>query len=251
MDTPVRSDKTDAVRETTRTLRTFLVIDEHALIRHGFALSVAEILPGAVAVEAGSLDEAITKARTLQTLDLVLIDQRLGLDQGGAGLRRLSGAFGSKPILVMSGTEEVGAIVESVRLGARGYLLKTSSPEVLEHAISLALTGETYLPLPRAVLSGNARGGERSPDEVLDRLTSRQRDVFQLLLAGRSNKEIARTLGVLEGTVKVHVRAIMQKLGVRNRTQVAVLAARSGAFDGDEARDTDGEADPLPPVRYG
>ncbi|QKS53151.1 response regulator transcription factor [Azospirillum oryzae] len=68
---------------------------------------------------------------------------------------------------------------------------------------------------------------------MLDRLTDRQRDVFELLLAGHSNKEIARGLGVLEGTVKVHVRAIMQKLGVRNRTQVAVVAARNGCFNGE------------------
>lgn len=251
MDIPVRGDKADFMRETTNTPRTFLVIDEHALIRHGFALSVAEILPGAEAVEAASLDEAMVRARSLATLDLVLIDQRLGLDQGGAGLRRLSEALGATPILVISGTEEVSAIVESVRLGARGYLLKTSSPEVLEHAISLALTGETYLPLPRAVLNGNTRGGERPPDEVVDRLTSRQRDVFQLLLAGRSNKEIARNLGVLEGTVKVHVRAIMQKLGVRNRTQVAVLAARSGVFEDEPEPRPEGDTDTLPPFRYG
>ena len=122
-------------------------------------------------------------------------------------------------------------IVDSVRLGARGYILKTSSTAVLEHAISLALTGETFLPLPRAVLSGNiAAEAARPSGQILDRLTDRQRDVFQLLLAGHSNKEIARELGVLEGTVKVHVRAIMQKLGVRNRTQVAVVAARSGCF---------------------
>ncbi len=62
----------------------------------------------------------------------------------------------------------------------------------------------------------------------VSRLTNRQRDIFRLLLSGCSNKEIARQLGVLEGTVKVHVRAMMQKLGARNRTQIAILAARTG-----------------------
>jgi two-component system, NarL family, nitrate/nitrite response regulator NarL len=230
MDTPVRSGPPESAPDTET--RTFLVVDEHALIRHGFALSVAEILPDARPVEAGGIEEAIRLGRAAPRLALTLVDQRLALDQGGAGLRRLFEALGDRPVLVMSGTEETAAIVEAVRLGARGYLLKTSTREVLEHAISLALTGETYLPLPRSVLAGTAReSGSRPPDEVLNRLTGRQRDVFQLLLSGRSNKEIARALGVLEGTVKVHVRAIMQKLGVRNRTQVAVLAARSRVFD--------------------
>jgi RNA polymerase sigma factor (sigma-70 family) len=80
------------------------------------------------------------------------------------------------------------------------------------------------------LVSAVAAEPERPTNHMLDRLTDRQRDVFQLLLAGHSNKEIARSLGVLEGTVKVHVRAIMQKLGVKNRTQVAVAAARAGCF---------------------
>jgi two-component system, NarL family, nitrate/nitrite response regulator NarL len=208
----------------------FLIVDEHALVRHGFALSLGEIMPGVSVIETGSLDEALAVTMRTPDLRLVLCDQPLALADSGEGLKRLVEALMGGPVLIVAGSEDPAAIVESVRLGARGYILKSSSPAVLEHAISLALTRETYLPLPRAVLAGGVKGGEgdQRTETVLNRLTDRQRDVFQLLLAGRSNKEIARTLGVLEGTVKVHVRAIMQKLGVRNRTQVAVLAARSG-----------------------
>ena len=211
--------------------QTFLVVDDHPLVRHGFALSVGEIHPDAQVLEAGSLDEAMAIADRTPDLTLVLFDLNLGDRSGRDGVRRMVEILGSRPLLVISGSDEVADIVDSVRLGARGYILKTSSTAVLEHAISLALTGETFLPLPRAVLSGNiAAEAARPSGQILDRLTDRQRDVFQLLLAGHSNKEIARELGVLEGTVKVHVRAIMQKLGVRNRTQVAVVAARSGCF---------------------
>jgi len=209
----------------------FLVVDDHPLVRHGFALSVGEIHPDAQVLEAGSLDEAMSIVQRTPDLTLVLFDLNLGDRSGREGVRRMVEVLGERPLLVISGSDEVADIVDSVRLGARGYILKTSSTAVLEHAISLALTGETFLPLPRAVLSGNvAAEPSRPTGQILDRLTDRQRDVFQLLLAGHSNKEIARELGVLEGTVKVHVRAIMQKLGVRNRTQVAVVAARSGCF---------------------
>ncbi|WP_245593388.1 LuxR C-terminal-related transcriptional regulator [Azospirillum halopraeferens] len=211
--------------------QTFLVVDGHPLVRHGFALSVREIRPGASVIEAGTLAEALAVVTGTPGLTLVLFDFNLADRSGREGVRRMVEALGDTPLLVISASDEVGDIVESVRLGARGYILKTSSTQVLEHAISLALTGETFLPLPRAVLGGTvAPGAARGGGGPAERLTDRQRDVFQLLLAGHSNKEIARELGVLEGTVKVHVRAIMQKLGVRNRTQVAVVAARSGWF---------------------
>ncbi len=215
--------------------QTFLVVDDHPLVRHGFALSVGEIHPDARVLEAGSLDEAMQVVQRTPALTLVLFDLNLGDRSGREGVRRMVEALGDRPLLVISGSDEVADIVDSVRLGARGYILKTSSTAVLEHAMSLALTGETFLPLPRAVLSGSITAEPSRPTgQILGRLTDRQRDVFQLLLAGHSNKEIARELGVLEGTVKVHVRAIMQKLGVRNRTQVAVVAARSGCFPDEE-----------------
>lgn len=231
-------------RVATEATSTFLVVDDHPLVRHGFALSVGEIHPNARVLEAGSLDEAMRIVRRTPDLTLVLFD--LGLGHGSAvaaggdnpvqpGIRRMVEVLGGVPLLVISGSDEVSDIIDSVHLGARGYILKTSSAEVLEHAISLALSGDIFLPLPRAVLNGAlAADSARPASSILDRLTDRQRDVFQLLLAGHSNKEIARGLGVLEGTVKVHVRAIMQKLGVRNRTQVAVVAARSGCFTEEE-----------------
>lgn len=215
-------------------MQTFLVVDDHPLVRHGFALSVGEIRSDAVVIEAGSLEEALDIVRRTPALTLALFDLQLAHGRGGVGVQRMVEALDGRPLLVISESDDVQDIIESVRLGARGYILKTSSTAVLEHAISLALTGETFLPLPRAVLSGTLAPEAAQPSgQPFERLTGRQRDVFHLLLSGHSNKEIARELGVLEGTVKVHVRAIMQKLGVRNRTQVAVAAARSGRFPED------------------
>jgi two-component system, NarL family, nitrate/nitrite response regulator NarL len=208
-----------------------LIVDDHALVLHGFALSVLELFPDAEVLEANSLESALATVRRNPDLSLVLFDLHLDSDDGLTGVRRMIEALEGVPLIVISASDESADVIDSVRAGAKGYILKSGSSALLEHAISLVLSGETYVPLPRTVLvSAVAAEPERPTNHMLDRLTDRQRDVFQLLLAGHSNKEIARSLGVLEGTVKVHVRAIMQKLGVKNRTQVAVAAARAGCF---------------------
>jgi two-component system nitrate/nitrite response regulator NarL len=208
-----------------------LIVDDHALVLHGFALSVLEMFPEAEVLEANSLEGALAAVRRNPDLSLVLFDLHLDSDDGLTGVRRMIEALDGVPLIVISASDESADVIDSVRAGAKGYILKSGSSALLEHAISLVLSGETYVPLPRTVLvSAIAAEPERPTNHTLDRLTDRQRDVFQLLLAGHSNKEIARSLGVLEGTVKVHVRAIMQKLGVKNRTQVAVAAARAGCF---------------------
>jgi len=208
-----------------------LIVDDHALVLHGFALSVLELFPEAQVLEANSLEGALAIVCRTPDLSLVLFDLHLDSDDGLTGVRRMIEALEGVPLIVISASDESADVIDSVRAGAKGYILKSGSSALLEHAISLVLSGETYVPLPRTVLvSAVAAEPERPTNHMLDRLTDRQRDVFQLLLAGHSNKEIARSLGVLEGTVKVHVRAIMQKLGVKNRTQVAVAAARAGCF---------------------
>lgn len=202
---------------------TILVVDGHPLLRHGFTRALWGRQPDAAVMEAGSVDEAL--ARIAATPDLAVVLADLDLVSGAAdGLGRLLAALGPVPLLVLAGSADSAAIRTAVRAGVRGCVLKSGTPAVLEHAIRLALSDDTFLPLPRAALAGGMAAGPAAAPGV-DDLTGRQREVFDLLLAGRSNKEIARTLGVLEGTVKVHVRAVMQKLGVRNRTQAAVLAA--------------------------
>jgi two-component system, NarL family, nitrate/nitrite response regulator NarL len=208
-----------------------LIVDDHALVLHGFALSVLELFPEAEVFEANSLDAALSIVRRTEDLSLVLFDLHLDSDDGLSNVRRMIEALDGVPLIVISAYDESADVIDSVRAGAKGYLLKSGSSALLEHAILLVLSGETYVPMPRTVLVSAATAEpDRPTNHMLDRLTDRQRDVFQLLLAGHSNKEIARSLGVLEGTVKVHVRAIMQKLGVKNRTQVAVAAARAGCF---------------------
>jgi DNA-binding NarL/FixJ family response regulator len=210
-----------------------LVIDDHALVRRGLGLAVQEAHPGARVVEAGSLGQALDLARRRPGIALALCDLGLADADGVEAVARMVEVLGDVPLVVVSAADDPATVSACVRAGARGFLPKSTSTDVLLHALPLVLLGRSpgsgYLPLPPQSLSGPR---DRRPSEnLLERLTDRQRDVFRLLLAGQSNKEIARSLGVLEGTVKVHVRAIMQKLGVTSRTQVAIAAAKAGCLD--------------------
>jgi DNA-binding NarL/FixJ family response regulator len=126
-------------------------------------------------------------------------------------------------------------IVRSIEAGARGYILKSASDESLRSAISLVLAGETYLPggvfldEHRRWIGDHAVAGAQLPaGNPLNELTPRQRDVLSLMMGGLSNKSIARHLGLLESTVKAHVKTILDKLSASNRTQAAILAAELG-----------------------
>jgi DNA-binding NarL/FixJ family response regulator len=152
-------------------------------------------------------------------------------DDRTVGVVDFLAALSGVPAIVMAAAFTSAEVRTFLSAGAVCCLLKSDPSAVLAEAVALALTGEGYVQLPYRLVVQSLPTG--IPDGSLDRaavakLTNRQRDIFRLLLQGCSNKEIARQLGVLEGTVKVHVRAMMQKLGARNRTQIAILAARCG-----------------------
>ena len=113
-----------------------------------------------------------------------------------------------------------------------GYVRKTLGPDALRNVIELILSGERFFPVP----DEGDRGGELSGASTISvasvRLTPRQKEILRGLVDGLSNKEIARELGIIEGTVKAHMRSLMSKLSVRNRTQLAVIATRARMIDG-------------------
>ena len=135
-------------------------------------------------------------------------------------------------MVLLAGDVDWKTAAKAVELGARGYVPKSASEEVLRHALGLVLSGEAYL--PRGVLT---RWTERRQEPLgsgargagaLYRLTPRQCEVLAQLTLGLSNKEIARALGPLESTVKVHVKTILKKLAASNRTQAAMMALELG-----------------------
>ena len=208
-----------------------LVADDHALIRHGLALAIKLRYPGATVFEAGSLADATRKVQSLENLSAVLFDLQMGDTDGLPGVQAMLRLLDGVPLVVISGTLDASVISACIRAGARGFLPKGCEAEVLDHALPVVLSGGIYAPLPRGVPASPQPAAAPAPapaSAALEALTERQREILKLLLEGRSNKEIARALGILEGTIKVHLRSIMQRLGVRNRTQLALMAARAG-----------------------
>lgn len=209
-----------------------LVADDHALMRHGLALAIKVRFPGASVIEAGSLAEAIAKARKAEDLSAVLFDLQMGDTDGLAGVEAMLRILDGVPLVVVSGTLDSAMVAACIRAGARGFLPKGCDVAVLDHALPVVMAGGIYAPLPQGAAPAQSPPpstvGDESGARMMEELTERQREVLRLLLRGHSNKEIARSLGVLEGTVKVHLRSIMQRLRVRNRTQLALIASKSG-----------------------
>lgn len=211
------------------------VVDDHALFRRGLALMLEQIFDDVSVVEAGSADEAIEIVTDDVEFDLVLLDLVMPGMNGFAGLGLLHERLPEVPIVVVSASERHSDVRGALSRGARGYVLKSSAAEVLKHALPLALSGELYIPAIALGFGQPEAGAAADPDEASvahdpapKALTPRQTEVLDLLAKGQSNKEIARVLGMLEGTVKVHVKSIFQKFGVRNRTQAVITGQQTG-----------------------
>jgi DNA-binding NarL/FixJ family response regulator len=183
---------------------------------------------------ADSIDEVLARIPDLPDLDLVFLDSSMPGMENFTGLRRTVEKLPDVPVVVTSPSESPTQIISAIRNGARGYFPLSTKAPVLQHALALILLGEIYIPASVLRLElGHAKllpkglaplmGGRGSS------LTTRQREIIIMLGEGKSNKEIAREIKVVEGTVKLHVRAILRKLGVRNRTE-AVLAANRGGY---------------------
>jgi DNA-binding NarL/FixJ family response regulator len=202
---------------------TVLIADDHPVVRQGIAvlLSVQDDIE--VAGEAADGEEALRLAASLRP-DVLLLDLKLpGLDGIGV-LERLAEHSAATRALVLTSAADKAKVASAMQAGAAGFLYKDVDPDALVRAIRSVHDGHTLLTAAAAeLLSGGAPGrGGRG----IGALTSRERQVLSLLADGRSNREIARALGVSEKTIKTHVSSVLAKLGVADRTQAAVLAVR-------------------------
>lgn len=199
----------------------FLLIDDHALYRRGL-LFLLEQIPGEHQfLESDNCEDAFAMASTQKHIDLILLDLALPGMNGLAGVLRFRSICPTSPIVLMSGNENSHLIVDGMRRGAKGFIPKSASPEVMTAALQLILAGGTYIPL-QGVLSDMSFAEERRS------LTERQREVLALIAQAHSNKEIATRLGMRVNTVRVHVAAILDALGVNNRVEAATVARMQG-----------------------
>jgi len=208
-----------------------LIADDHALFREGLRYVLAGLGDDVVEIfEAKDGAEALALVAAHPDLDLILLDLAMPGMDGIAGLRALRARNPSMPVVILSGSEEPADIRLALDRGAMGFIPKSSTSAVMLSALRLVLAGGVYLPaafLERSRASAS-KGPIVSATPTLENLglTARQYDVLRLLGQGKSNKEIARALDLAEGTVKLHVSAVLRALDAVNRTQAVVAAAR-------------------------
>jgi DNA-binding NarL/FixJ family response regulator len=194
----------------------FIVVDDHPLFR----AALRHVLGSRADIdELGSIGDLMVRLGADADVDLILLDLHLPGAQGYSGLLLVRSEFPQVPVLVVSAIDDPDVVQRCLELGASGYLRKTSTPDTIREAVAAVLRGELW---PRAVTSTS--GSEHAAWRRLPTLSPQQVRVLMMLSSGLMNKQIAHELSISEATVKVHVSAILQKLGVDTRTQAAVLA---------------------------
>lgn len=206
-------------------MTTLLIADDHPLFRTALAQAVRGLSREIAVLEADSLDSARAQLGAHSEIDLLLLDLHMPGSQGLMGLAALRGEFPGVAVLMVSAQDDPDVVRRALAYGAAGYVPKSLDLDGIREALDAVLAGGTWLPpaLMRAVHAQPARDEDRDIAHRLARLTPQQIRVLQLLAQGRLNKQIADTLGIQERTVKAHVSAIFERLGVRNRTQAGVL----------------------------
>jgi len=195
-----------------------LIADDHELFRSGLKQLLVDVLGISDVREAEGLDQAIEILTNEGAGDLVLVDLRMPGMSGAEGLSALRDGFPDARIAVVSAWEERADILAALGAGVHGYIPKSLPSSEIAAAIKGILEGRIFVP---AAIGKREPGSDRpSPvREGQEKLTLRQKEVLAELLKGQASKEIARTLDIAEGTVKIHLAAIYRALGVRTRAE--------------------------------
>jgi RNA polymerase sigma factor (sigma-70 family) len=210
-----------------------LLVDDHTLFRRGIAAVLANEEGMEVVGEATDGLEAIEKAKEIAP-DVILMDLNMPRCSGLEAIQALQAEMPQVNILVLTVSEMEADLFAAVKFGATGYLLKKAEPEELVHAIiSIAQGGVIVSPLMATKLLTEFKdlsaGVERKPvEEANANLSPREGEVLQLVAQGATNKEIAESLFISENTVKTHLKSIMEKLHLANRSQAAAYAVKRG-----------------------
>ena len=203
----------------------FVIADDHPLFRGALRGAVAALFPSAEIAEAGTFDEASKILDQGREVDLVLLDLAMPGVRGFSGLMYLRAQYPNVPVVVVSGSDDPAVIRRCMDFGASGFIPKTLAVEDMRDAIATVLAGGVWTPAD----VDPAASADAETAAVLARLatlTPQQVRVLMMLSEGLLNKQIAYELGVSEATVKAHVSAILQKLGVESRTQAVIAAGK-------------------------
>ncbi len=206
-----------------------LVVDDHPLIQQALAHALPQLQGPLEVLAAIDRDETLTALARHPDCALVLLDLTLPGAHGLDLLAQLRRDYPHLPIVVLSATHDRATVGSALAAGAQGYIAKTSTPDELLDAVRTVLNGGRSVTTDVTPLAPSIGG---LPGETLG-LTHRQADVLRLLVQGKPNKLICRDLRLSEGTVKVHVSAILRALNVRSRAQaIAELSRRGVVIEG-------------------
>lgn len=219
-----------------RPVRDVLIVDDHPLYSDALAAALEHIFPDSQFQKAGTLRDALEKLDRGFSPDLVMFDLKLPDVAGISGFVSIHTRLPNVPILVISSLASNDLVSTLMREGAAGFMPKDCSAQELKNVIQEIASGRKYVPKDFQQ-TGVATSGARVPEEInpnLAALTPQQKRVMKLICAGKPNKQIAYELDLAEATIKAHITALLRRLGVKNRTQAAVMfeAAQIEAIDG-------------------
>jgi DNA-binding NarL/FixJ family response regulator len=211
-----------------------IIADDQALVRAGLKMILDVEDDIQVVAEAGD-GLSVLRAAATTAADVILMDIRMPGIDGIEATRRIVGAraLGDAPgVLVLTTYDRDEYVFEALRAGATGFLLKHTSPELLVEAVRAVAAGEGLIApsVTRKLIEEFVRAAPApaKPTTALASLTPREREVLDLMVAGRSNPEIAQSLVLSEATVKTHVGRVLMKLGLRDRVQAVIYAYEHG-----------------------
>ncbi len=202
-----------------------LIADDHPLFRGALREAVGGLFAKADIVEAGTFDEVAGLLEEDSEFDLVLLDLAMPGTRGFSGLMYLRGQYPGVPVVVVSANDDPAAIRRCMEFGASGFIPKTLGVDAMRSVIARILDGGVWTP-PDVDLKSGSDAAIADLMARMATLTPQQVRVLMMLSEGLLNKQIAYQLDVSEATVKAHVSAILQKLGVESRTQAVIAAAR-------------------------
>jgi DNA-binding NarL/FixJ family response regulator len=210
-----------------------LIVDDHELVRRGLGHVVRDCFPDAEVVEASNAASALELMP--HDVEIALVDVRMPDSDGLELLHELKTRWPDVPVIMLTSFDHAHYVRRALSEGAAGYMLKDATPDDLEQAIKVAISGGGNVLSPKVIQNlfeataadPSAREGSRGARPA-GALTQRETDILALLAEGKSNRDISRALYLSEKTVKAHLAAIFRKLGVTNRTQAAMAAVSMG-----------------------
>lgn len=224
-----------AIESLNRPVKRFLLVDDHPIMCDALRYTLESVAPGASVNFAANYAEARRLLAEPTRYDCILLDLGLPDSDGYDALQGLRLLRPDTAVVVLSADNERETIMRCLNLGAQGFIPKTVHHDVMRHALHMVAAGHMYVP-KEVISAGLSAGGgairlqprtsTRDPRSL--GLTGRQCDVLKLILRGLPNKLICRELKLAEGTVKIHVSAVLRALGARNRTQAVIAASQLG-----------------------